>query len=273
MVRYGQALRVRPEFRRQGFGDAVRNQTWAVGVNRPTQVQYDIMRSQNYAVVGWWKKYYPDFYKDVPDREGDIPGNSATVQQYASRPFDGDASGIRKANDADVGRCVELINGTHEGQDLFRPYSGAFLENRLDDGYWGERPPEDFWPHVYGWDDYYVLEEGSRLVACAGLWDRGRDMRDRWHRKGTDEERVVDNTGLMDFGFEAGHEASMARLIAYLIGETDGLGRDYLLAPLEQLPAVAEYLSSYEPDLETRALRWGMTDPVITRAYLDLAYW
>ena len=77
----------------------------------------------------------------------------------------------------------------------------------------------------------------------------------------------------MDFGFEPGREDAMARLIAYLIGETDRLGRDYLLAPLEQLPSVVEQLGSHESTQETRALRWGMSDPVITRAYLDMAYW
>lgn len=273
MVRYGQALRVRPEFRRQGYGDAVRNQTWAVGVNRPTQVQYDIMRSQNFAVVGWWKKYYPDFWKDVPEREGDIPGNSASVLQYAATSYEGDASGVRKGTEGDIVRCVELINATHEGQDLFRPYTDAFLRERLDDGYWGERPPEDFWPHVYGWDDHYVLEESGCIVACAGLWDRGRDMRDRWRHKESGDERVVDNTALMDFGFEPGREDAMASLIGYLIGETDRLGRDYLLAPLEQLPAIATHLEHFHGDKETRALRWGMSDPIITRAYLDMAYW
>lgn len=273
VVRYGQALRVRPEFRRQGYGDAVRNQAWAIGVSKPTSVQYDIMRSQNYAVVGWWQKYYPDFWKDVPEREGDIPGNSVTVTQYMRRPFDGDASGIRTTTEADVPRCVELVNATHDGQDLFRPYTDAFLSDRLDDGWWGDPPDEQFWPHVYGWDDHYVLEEGGRVVACAGLWDRGRDMRDRWRHKETGDERVVAATAMMDFGFEPGREDAMARLLAYLIGKTDDLGRDYLLAPVEHFPAVAERLSDYESSPETRAFRWGAPEPKITRVYLDMAYW
>jgi len=273
VVRYGQALRVRPEFRRQGYGDAVRNQSWGAGVTRPTQVQYDIMRSQNYAVVGWWKKYHPEVYDGVPEREGDIPGESVTVLQYTRRAFDGDASGIRKVAPADIPRCVEIINATHDGQDLFRPYTDAFLSDRLDDGWWGDPPDEKFWPHVYGWDDHYVIEEDGRVVACAGLWDRGRDMRDRWRHKETGDERVVAAAAMMDFGFEPGREDAMARLIAYLIGETDKLGRDYLLAPLEHLPAVAEHLSDYESSPETRAFRWGAPEPKITRVYLDMAYW
>ena len=272
-VRYGQALRVRKEYRRQGYGDQVRSISWGVGAARPSAVQYDIMRSQNFAVVNWWKKYVPAFFDDVPEREGDVPGISVTVLQYPARPFDGDSAGIRQVRPADLPRCVGLINRTHRGQDLFRPYTVDFLQRRLDDGYWGELPPDWDWPRVYGWQDYYVLEEQGRVVACAGLWDRGRDMRDRWRRQGSDEEKVISVTAVLDFGYDAGCEASMARLVSYLIGETDRLGHDYLTIPLDQLPAFAAQLEAYDPVPETRALRWGLPEPVITRPHIDLAYW
>ena len=37
-------------------------------------------------------------------------------------------------------------------------------------------------------------------------------------------------------------------------------------------PGVAEELAPYEPVPETRALRWGLREPAITRPYTDLAY-
>ena len=52
-----------------------------------------------------------------------------------------------------------------------------------DEHFWGERP--DFYRGVYGWSDYRVLEENGRITACAGLWDRGRDVRERWRPKET----------------------------------------------------------------------------------------
>ncbi len=100
-----------------------------------------------------------------------------------------------------------------------------------------------------------MVEEEGRVVACAGLWDRGRDVRERWRHKLTGEERAITVTALMDFGFEAGHERSMVRLIAYLIGETDRLGRDYLLAALQHLPRVSALLEDYKPIEETRGSR------------------
>lgn len=276
VVRYGQALRVRKEYRRQGYGDQVRSLPWGVFAARNAHGQYDIMRSQNFAVVNWWKKYVPDFFDDVPQREGEVPGIPVTVFQYPARAFRDDAGGIRRVRPADVSRCVGLINRTHRGLDLFRPYTQDFLQNRLDDGVWGELSTESWhraWPRVYSWDDYYVLEERGRVVACAGLWDRGRDMRDRWRHQETGEEKVISTTSALDFGYEQGHEASMARLIGFLISETHRLGRDYLAIPLDQLPALATELEPYGPLPETRALRWGLAEPQITRPHIDLSYW
>ncbi len=274
-VRYGQTLRVHKGFRRRGYGDQVRSLSWGVGAARPSHCQYDIMRTENFAVVGWWKKYAPGFWDNIPKKEGEVPGVRVTVLQYPARPFEGDVSGIRKAREDDLERCVELINRTHDGLDLFRPYTDEYLRTRLDDGYWGEdmRWFDGRWDHVYGWDDYYVLEEHGRVVACAGLWDRGRDARDRYRHKQTGEEHTVAVTCVLDFGYEAGHEASLARLVAYLIGETHRLGRDFLVAPLEQLPGVSSRLEDLAPVPDTRALRWELSDPTITRAHIDLSYW
>ncbi len=270
-VRYGQALRVHKDFRRQGYGDLVRMLGWGVGAGRPSYVQYDIMRTQNFAVVGWWEKYVPDFWEDVPKKEGEVPGNRVTVLQVPPRPLSGPKHGIRKVRPDDIPRCVELINRTHKGLDFFRPYSEAFLESRLDDGYWGEPRPN--WPKVYDWDDYFVLEQDGRVVACAGLWDRGRDARDVWRHKETGEEKVITSASVLDLGFARGHDESMGHLLAFLCGETDKLGRNFMGVPLQHLPKVARHLEHLKPIAETRALRWGLKEPQVTRAHIDLAYW
>jgi hypothetical protein len=244
---------------------------WGVGAGKPSHPQYDIMRTQNFAVVGWWEKYVPDFWEGVPKQEGEVPGNRVTVLQFPAKPFTGKKRGIRNVRPDDIPRCVRLINRAHKGLDFFRPYSEHFLESRLDDGFWGERPA--MWPKVYDWDDYFVVEEDGAVVACAGLWDRGRDARDRWRHKETGEERVIASTSVLDLGFARGHEESMARLLAFFIGRTAALERDYCVVPLQYLPRVARLLERYQPVPETRALRWGLPEPQVTRAHIDLAYW
>jgi hypothetical protein len=200
----------------------------------------------------------------------------ATVHCFPSRPFGGDAAGIRPAARSDIPTCVALINAAHRGQDLFRPYDEAYLESKLDDRPW----PAGSTAAVHGWPDFYALEEQGRIVSCAGLWDRGRDMREVWEHPSTGERRIVTATALLDFGFAAGREDAMARLVGYLMGVSHDLGRGHLMASLDFLPSLVERLQAYEPAAEKRALYWhagpALRDLGATglhRPYTDLAYW
>ena len=234
--------------------------------------------SQNFAVVNWWKKFVPNTFENVPEREGAVPGIPVSVMQYSAQALAPDAM-IRPVCPDDLPRCVELINRTHAAMDLFRPYSAEYLESILDEGFWGERPRKtgnaamDWWESTYGWNDFFVLEEQGRIRACAGLWDRGRDVRERWRRPGTNEERIVAVAALMDFGFEDGAEECMERMIHDFIGRARRLGRDYLAAPIEHLPTLAARMEELNPEPDARSLRWGIRDLQIARPYVDMRYW
>ncbi len=271
------AWRVRSEFRGQGVTNLMRTlggpcMSWFGLIN------YWYMRAGNFSAVDWLKALRPDLAEAAVEREGTLPGAPVTVHHFRTRPFDGDATGIRKVPRSDTRRCVALINRTHRGLDFFRPYSEDFLRLRLDDRGWGPKP--HFITAVYGWDDYYILEEAGRVIACAGLWDRGRDVREVWRHKTSGETIVVAPTALMDFGFAAGREDAMERLLGYLIGVSHGLGRHELLAPIEQLPALLERVAGLEPAAETRHMgvdgfhEAGLDiDVTVHRPYTDLAYW
>lgn len=220
-----------------------------------------------------WEALATYYYRRHRSRRG----TTASIHCFPSRSHDGEAEGIRLARRSDIRRCVAMINRTHRGLDLFRPYTVEYLQGKLDDSFWGPKP--EFWVPVYGWGDYYVLEEGGRIVACAGLWDKGRHIRELWRHKKTGKTRVVENTALMDFGCADGREDAMARLMSYLIGVTDSLGRGQLMAPLQFLPSVVESLASYEPMTEARPIYWQPIgaarhlNVTLTRPYTDLAYW
>jgi hypothetical protein len=144
---------------------------------------------------------------------------------------------------------------------------------------WGPRPV--WWASVYDWNDYFVLEEAGHIVACAGLWDRGRHVREVWVHKDTGERQVLECTALMDYGYDDGREDAMARLLGYLIGRTQELGRSELMAGIEWLPKLVERVHAYEPSTETRALNVDVyndekgidLEVTVTRPYTDLAYW
>ena len=221
-----------------------------------------------------WRPAATYYYRRARRKQG----TRATIFCYPRRPFEGEAEGVRRVQPTDIPRCVELINRTHCGLDLFRPYTAEWLGGRLDDPCWGPNFGESV--HVYGWEDYHVIEEDGRVVACAGLWDRGRDVREVWRSKTQrSEQRTVEATALMDFGHAEGREDAMARLIEFFIGETDRLGRDQLMAPLQYLPSVVVLLADHEPVKESRPLYWQPTGAAkqmgvkLDRPYTDLAYW
>lgn len=160
----------------------------------------------------------------------------------------------------------------------FRLQEQATLQvvEHLDDPSWGPKP--GFWAQVFGWDDYRVIEDGGEIVACGGLWDRGRDVREVWSTE-AGERRTVEPTALLDWGHVGGRADAMASLIRVFLGRTAELGRTNLIAPLEHAPDVLAHLADLDPATETRALRcMGFNDdtvrvePNVTR-YADLAYW
>jgi len=269
-VRYGQSMRVHKDHRRHGYANWVRSLPWAIGLVQPTQIQYDYIRGRNMEMERWNRSHMPQV-DSVPKRDDEVPGIPVTVAQYTANASVAEAPGVRTATADDVERCVALINRTHGARDLFRPYTGDFLFDRLEP--WA--PPMGAWPQrVYTWSDFYVVERGGEIVACAGLWDRGRDVSERWRHRETGAERVTTASALLDIGHAEGHADALASLIEHLIGVTHELGRDYLVAPIETLPEVAALLSSRDSVPETRYLQWRGDDPPLTTpAHLDLAYW
>jgi hypothetical protein len=277
-VHIASAWRVRKEFRGKGLSRLLRH-----AEGPPTawfgMYNYYFIRSGNFAALGWIKSFIPESV-NAPQREGDVPGLPVSVHHITPVPFSGNSTGIRQARRSDLSRCVRLINRTHRGCDLFRPYSREFLEERLDDPCWGDKP--EFWVPVFGWPDYYVLQENGRIIACAGLWDKGRNVREIWRHKQTIETKTFDCAALMDFGHEEGREDAMVRLIAYLSGLTAALRRTYLTAAVEHLPSLVEALQPLGPLTETRALHFQLYNPEVdqwqmdsslNRVYTDLAYW
>lgn len=271
-IRYGQAMRVHGEHRGKALAHWVRSLPWAIGVERPTRVQYDYIRGHNMTMERWNRRFMPSV-ESVPKREGDVPGMPVTVHLFPAQAVEDGAPGVRVAGRDDLGACVALINRTHHGRDLFRPYTREFLADRLAMDWTGNpaappgRPP-------YGIGDLYVLERGGEIVACGGLWDRGRDLRERWHQLGTDEERVTSGAAALDLGFAEGHAGALAVLIEHLVGVAHTLGRDYLVVPLETMPDVAELLAHRAPLPDTRYLQWRTDAPSLAAPpHVDLVYW
>lgn len=266
--------RIRDGFRGRGYSNLVRNTPGPCSARFP-MISYWYVRAEN-AVAQSWVSGLIEEWQDRPDEWANrVEGLSATVFHFHGDGRSDDR--VRATGLADLPRCIELVNRSHAGLDFFKPYSLEFLRGRLDDPSWGPKPP--FWTPVYEWGDHFVLEEGDRIVACAGLWDQGRHQRERWRQPESGEERVVDHSSLLDFGCAEGREDALAALIHHLAARSRELGRTTLVAPLEFLPAVREALGeALEP--ETRqmqvmplAMPGVELDYPVERPYTDLAYW
>lgn len=265
-VSYAQGLRVRADRRRGGLGDLVRRfppralQNPAVG-----QVMFAMLGNVNLA----------SFLEAVQFRAGeDRPQKVVAAACLTAKASDLSLPGVRPAEFADLARCAELINRTQAGLDLFAPYGAESLEAMLDGGVWGERPP---WSRLaYGWADFHVLEDAGRIVACGGLWDRGRDVREIW-RSTTGEERRVEVATALDLGCEEGRENDLADLLRHFASRTAALGRQSLIADLAHLPDVAQRLHDLDPSWEARTLEWAPLLPgapkLLGECHLDLRYW
>ena len=274
-VHFMSAWRVRAAFRGYGLSRILQS-TAGPGSAWFGLVTYWYERVGN-ASQGWLDK----MRTMAESRDNRVEGLSATVHllRPAAEPSARGDLTIRPVRPDDLPRCVELINSTHAGLDLFRAYSVDFLECHLDDPSWGPKP--GFWAEVFGWNDYAVVEDADgTIVACGGLWDRGRDVREVWTHHDTGETRTVAATALLDWGHAPGRADAMAALIRDFLARTADLGRDHLLAPLEYAPQVLEALDGIDTTTETRAFRcMGFNDETlrvearVTRPYTDLAYW
>lgn len=273
------SFRVREGFRGQGFSNLVRGAGPACAWFGLFVYWY--VRTGNRSGADWIRAINPDAVASLPPTESasEIPGTPVTIQHLPAHEAPAVEGRIRPARRGDARRCVALINRTHRGLDLFRPYTAEHLRTRLDDPHWGSKPP--FIPRVYGWADYYVAEDADgRVVACGGLWDRGANVREVWRHSASGEERTVTSTALLDWGYEEGHAPDMARLVRFLLGRTAELQRDDLAVPFQHEPELLDLLADTQPAPETRILQGqGFREGGIhitvwpTRPDTDLAYW
>jgi hypothetical protein len=261
------SLRVLRERRREGLGEIIRSFP-PRALLRSCHGQFMFMRQGNVGVEG--------FLNGVGFRAGvDRPSSEAVVTYFEPTKLMSQTRGIRPARPEDLPACADLINRTYAGLDLFSPVTAQSLGQALHEQYWGERLPET--PPVYGWSDFYVYEQAGRIVACAGLWDRGRDIRERWTSRVTGESRMFDYTALLDLGYATGDHESLATLIRYFADKTLDLGRTAMAAPLQHLAPVASALSDLPGRQEGRILEWSRfapsAPPTLRNAHIDLRYW
>ena len=212
----------------------------------------------------------------APANESGIPGFPAVVHYLAGEPPPTCDPHIRPAERGDLEQCARLISSRYGEAPMFFPTSADRLAARLERG--GFTDERQTWPHVYGWGDLYVYERDSRIVACAGFWDSGKNLREVWVHKRSGRRTVIENAALLDVGCEDGAEEALLGLIDHAMRLMNESGRNrlaiWLAREAQLLCALAE---RYTVTSETRALQCSLEDgappAALDRPFVDLAYW
>ncbi|MEI6664997.1 MAG: hypothetical protein WCL53_02445 [Chloroflexota bacterium] len=183
---------------------------------------------------------------------------------------------IRPAEPRDLEVCARIIEDCYGDVPLFMPTSGERMAARLERG--GAEAAQIHWPRVYGWGDLYVYERDGRVLACAGFWDAGQNVREVWTHRRTGRRTVVEHAAVLDAGYARGCEDAYVALLHHLMRLAGDAGRNRLAVWLDRDPRIVSMLAEqYDLWAETRALQCsfdeGTSTEGIERPYIDLAYW
>ncbi|HYL57961.1 MAG TPA: hypothetical protein VEU51_03750 [Candidatus Acidoferrales bacterium] len=164
----------------------------------------------------------------------------------------------RPATPDDAARIVEILNATHEEEEMYLPYTVESFTARM------ERSPKD-----YSWQNVWLTDR-----AVMGVWPAGDTVRFIIESKGS---RIVSRRGLaLDWGFRAGAEDELEALIRARCGWLQARGLDRLsLFTSEPSPGYAR-VKAIASELERYVvILFGAPEPpdVATRGvYVDPIY-
>jgi GNAT superfamily N-acetyltransferase len=214
LLLYTHHARIAPEHQRKGIGGAL---TSAISAYWKEHEPAHIDSSYWYIAAGNAQS------RSFAERGGNKPW-PLSVYLCSIQADPGPAAPAKRIGAGPTFDIVRLINATHKGEELFRPYEHVDFGQRLS------RSAD------YGWGDIFGRFDGGRLVAVAGLWKQT----------------------VSDYGYEAAAEADMAALLqdlAALRGDLTILldGRSPLLPALGLDRSRQFELLFYAPRIETPA--------------------
>lgn len=184
-------------------------------------VENDATRRLNGAQATW--SFQP--YRAVLDARRLVDGAQAGAGRTSNR----------RADPSDAGRIVELLNATHDREELFLPFTVDSLTARL------ERAPD-----IYSWSDIRMSDG-----AAVGTWMAGRTHVRRSKDVGSEARGQVSVRALvLDFGFEPGAEDELVALLRAAAADALAAGMTDLSVFTSDASPGSEVLRSLARDLE-----------------------
>ncbi len=164
----------------------------------------------------------------------------------------------RPATPRDAPRIVEILNATHERDEMYLPYTVESFTARV------ERSPRD-----YSWDRVRMTDR-----AVVGVWPAGDTVRFIIESEGS---RVESRRGLaLDWGFLPGAEDEFEAIVRAQCGWLNGRGLDRLSVFTSEASAGYERVRALASELERFVvISFGIPEPpgAATRGlYVDPIY-
>jgi GNAT superfamily N-acetyltransferase len=218
-------LRVDPQYQRYGIGVALvawLQNYWAARTDSPDWI-YTYIDSQNDASLAF--------------------SHASSRQALAVWPLNAwnqELSVERSTVDADDARltleefddAMRLVNLTHQEYQMFSPYSREGLHERLS------RNPS------YTFADWLGLRSAGRLVAVAGVYDRGAHLAVEVSRRDGSSYTRKRPLAVIDYGFASGYETAMVDLLDVIRGLRRTRERGYVqISVPEESPLFASVMS------------------------------
>jgi hypothetical protein len=142
------------------------------------------------------------FNRQVEVESWPVEGRIDGFDVSARRPAD---QRVGAVGPNDLPRVLELVNATHNGREMFLPYTMESLQRRLQQC------------GSYSWQQWRGYRSQQGLVAVAGMWDFNRSLKITERSKSGDSVHVSAPAFVLDYGYRDGAEEAMVEVFFALM--------------------------------------------------------
>jgi ribosomal protein S18 acetylase RimI-like enzyme len=190
---------------------------------------------------------------------------------------------IKPVDKKEIGGTVDLINEYNSGFVHFLPFSVQSFEEHLKAIPW------------YGLENFWVVRDNNKIVACAGIWDNSK-IGDLYYArepsllkvmrsvfgvlghitqvpKITAEREYLKLFYIADYAFDKRQPEAMLALLKRLINLSIDMKQDYLITAMDKDDDFLAVMKKLKPQIETWSIFAKSFEgdlPVFSPFYIDI---
>jgi ribosomal protein S18 acetylase RimI-like enzyme len=266
-------IMVYPHFRRKGIATRLVKEVEKNAHEIGSNYVYCYIFEPNDASRALFRKLGYSHMEDIKSHALSVYKKAEVAQNFV----------IERINRTDIRDAVSLINNYYAGRPHFMPYTPESLESHING------------IPAYGLENFWVVKENSKMVACAGLWDYSILQKMSMARlpfswkvmrvgfgflglfmkmqKIPAEGEIFEPQFLTDHAFELKKSDAMSNLIAYINNILIDRKRDIFVAVQSSNDPIFEITKKSSPSIDTFNLYAKSIEgelPKFSPLYLDI---